>query len=238
MPKRILCIVHQKHSRTRRVGRFLKRKGYELDVRRPCLGHPLPEHLDDHAGVVIFGGPQSAYEHDKFDFIRRELDWMPTALESQTPFLGICLGCQMLAQVLGGRVHTHPDGLFEVGYYPVYPTEAGAEIFGKVAVVHAYQWHKDGFEVPDSATVLAKGERFENQAFRYGQSAYGIQFHPELTPSTMELWSGFANKRGVLGAQPIEEMKVTRDAHDYKVRRWLDGFLDQWLESDARWREY
>jgi GMP synthase (glutamine-hydrolysing) len=64
--------------------------------------------------VVIFGGPQSAYEHDKFDFIRRELDWMPTVLESQTPFLGICLGCQMLAQVLGGRVHTHPDGLFEV----------------------------------------------------------------------------------------------------------------------------
>ena len=234
MSKRILCIVHQKHSRTRRVGRFLKRKGYELDVRRPCLGHPLPEHLDDHAGVVIFGGPQSAYEYKKFDFIQHELNWMPKVLESDTPFLGICLGCQMLAQVLGGRVHTHPDGLFEVGYYPVYPTEAGAKIFGKATVVHAYQWHKDGYEVPNSATVLAKCERFTNQAFRYGQSAYGIQFHPELTPNTMELWSGFANKRGVLGAQPIEEMKSIRDAHDHKVRRWLDSFLDQWLESDTR----
>lgn len=234
MSGRILCIVHQKHSRTRRVGRFLKRKGYTLDVRRPCLGHELPQTLDDHAGVVVFGGPQSAYEYEKFDFIRRELDWMPKVLDSGVPFLGICLGCQMLAQVLGGRVHPHAEGLFEVGYFPVYPTDAGAEIFGDTDVIHAYQWHKDGYEVPDSATVLARGDRFANQAFRYGQSAYGVQFHPELTPNTMERWSGFAHKRAVPGAQALDEMKSVRDAHDHNVRRWLDGFLDHWLGSDPR----
>jgi len=234
MSRPILCIVHQKHSRTRRVGRFLKRKGHALDVRRPCLGDELPENLDEHAGVVVFGGPQSAYEQDKFDFLKRELDWLPTALDAGVPFLGICLGCQMLAQVLGGRVHTHPDGLFEVGYFPVYPTDAGAEIFGDADVLHAYQWHKDGYEVPDSATVLAKGERFANQAFRYGASAFGLQFHPELTPRTMELWSGFANKREVPGVQSVDEMKSVRDKHDHKVRHWLDGFLDHWLGSDAR----
>lgn len=234
MPGSILCIVHQKHSRTRRVGRFLKRKGYALDVRRPCIGHELPEDLSGHAGVVVFGGPQSAYEHDKFDFLRTELDWLPRVLDSGTPFLGICLGCQMLAQVLGGKVAMRDDGQFEVGYYPVYPTERGGEIFGDADVLHAYQWHKDGYETPDSAVQLATGERFPNQAFRYGDTAYGIQFHPELTPKTMELWSGFAHKREVPGVQPLDEMKATRDANDHKVRRWLDGFLDRWLSTDAR----
>lgn len=234
MPHRVLCIVHQKHSRTRRVGRFLRRKGYTVEVRRPCLGHPLPENLDEYDGVVVFGGPQSAYEHEKFDFIRRELDWLPTVLESGVPFLGICLGCQMLAQVLGAKVAMRPDGMFEVGYFPVYPTDAGAEIFGDTEVMHAYQWHKDGYDAPQSATVLATGERFPNQAFRYGASAFGVQFHPELTPKTMEIWSGHARKREVPGAQPLEEMKAVRDAHDHKVRRWLDGFLDHWLATDSR----
>ncbi len=234
MTRRILCIVHQKHSRTRRVGRFLRRKGYEVEVCRPCLGHPLPEVLDDYAGVVVFGGPQSAYEHDKYDFLRTELDWMPRVLESGTPFLGICLGCQMLAQVLGGKVVTHPEGLFEVGYFPVYPTDEGAEIFGDAEVMHAYQWHKDGYETPHGAVALATGERFANQAFRYGRSAFGVQFHPELTPNTMERWSFFANKRGVPGVQSLDEMKNIRDRHDHVVRRWVDGFLDHWLASDPR----
>jgi len=230
MAGRILAIVHQKHSRTRRVGRVLRRLGYEVDIRRPCVGHSLPVTMEQHDAVVVFGGPMSAYEEDKYDFIKRELDWIPMAVESGKPYLGICLGAQLLAHALGARVATHRDGLFEVGYFPFYPTTEGAAVFGE-PVMHAYQWHKDGFEIPKGAVLLARGERFENQAFRYGENAFAVQFHPELTPKTMERWSGFAHKRNVPGAQPLEELIATRDRHEPTVRRWLNRFLPRWLAS-------
>jgi GMP synthase (glutamine-hydrolysing) len=233
MPGKILAIVHQKHSRTRRVGRLLRQMGYELDIRRPCLGRTLPETLDAHAGTVVFGGPMSAYEEDKYDFIKRELDWIPMAVESGKPYLGICLGAQMLAHALGAKVETHPEGLFEVGYFPFYRTEAGAEVFD-LPVMHAYQWHKDGFHVPASAVLLARGDCFENQAFRYGRNAFAVQFHPELTPKTMEKWSGFAHKRNLPGAQPLDQLIATRDQHEPSVRRWLARFLTNWLAAPAR----
>ena len=95
----------------------------------------------------------------------------------------------MLAHVLGGRVWRHPDGLHEVGYCPVLPTAEGADLFE--SPFHAFQWHRDAFEVPRSCALLARGgEAFENQAFQYGASAFGVQFHPEVTPSTMVKWTG------------------------------------------------
>lgn len=226
MPGKILCIVHQKHSKTRRVGRVLRQKGYTLDIRRPCIGHALPESLDDYAGTVVFGGPMSAYECDKFDFIRRELDWLPKAVEAK-PFLGICLGAQLLSRAAGGTVAPHAEGLYEVGYFPIFPTEEGRALLDGCS--HAYQFHKDGFDIPRGAVRLATGERFENQAFRIGEHAYGLQFHPELTPKTMELWQGHATRKELPGAQSLEDLIATRDKHEHRTRRWLYRFLDLWL---------
>ena len=77
----------------------MSKLGYPLDIRRPRFGDPLPETMDDHAGAVIFGGPQSANDND--DFVRREIDWIGVPLRDKKPFLGICLGAQMMARHLG-----------------------------------------------------------------------------------------------------------------------------------------
>ena len=82
------------------------RSAITLDIRRPRFGDPLPETLDGHAGAVIFGGPMSANDPD--DYVRREIDWIAVPLREQRPFLGICLGAQMLARQLGARVAPHP----------------------------------------------------------------------------------------------------------------------------------
>ena len=225
---RILVILHQKHSRPRRVGRVLRQKGFELDIRRPCQGDPLPPTMDDHAAAVIFGGPMGVYECAEHPFLRHELDWISVALESGKPFLGICLGCQMLAHTLGGNVWRHPDGLHEVGYYPILPTIEGADLFE--SPFHAFQWHRDAFEVPQSCNLLARGgEDFENQAFQYGSNAFGVQFHPEVTPSTMIKWTTFAHEKKVPGAQPIDDLLAQKVRHEPAVRRWLDRFVDRWL---------
>ena len=120
MLKPVLLILHQEHSSPGRVGQTLARLGYPLDIRRPRFGDSLPETMDEHAGAVIFGGPQSA--NDNEDFVRREIDWIGVPLRDQKPYLGICLGAQMMALHLGASVYPHPQGQAEVGYYPIRPT--------------------------------------------------------------------------------------------------------------------
>jgi GMP synthase (glutamine-hydrolysing) len=97
----VLIVLHQETSTPGRVGNVLRALGHRLDVRRPRFGDPLPETLDGHAGAVIFGGPMSVNDPD--DFIRREIDWIAVPLREQRPFLGICLGAQMLAVQLRAR---------------------------------------------------------------------------------------------------------------------------------------
>ena len=149
------------------------------------------------------------------------------ALRRGRPFLGICLGAQMLSRAAGGTVAPHAAGLYEVGYFPIHATDEGRDLFA--GCTHAYQWHKDGFEIPRGAVRLATGERFENQAFRIGEHAFGLQFHPEVTPKTMEQWQGFAEKKQLPGAQTVAELVATRDRHEHRTRRWLYRFLDHWL---------
>src|SRR5262245_61737426 len=108
MPQPFLIVLHQETSTPGRIGYALRQRGYALDVRRPRLGDLLPETMTGHAGAIIFGGPMSANDTD--DFIRREIDWLRVPLREQKPFLGICLGAQMLEQHLGSRVYRHNDG--------------------------------------------------------------------------------------------------------------------------------
>jgi GMP synthase (glutamine-hydrolysing) len=126
---RVLMVVHQRHSNPGRVGELLVGRGGTLDRRCPNLGDPLPEDLSPYAAVVVFGGPQSAND-DHLPGIRAELDWLEgTALPAALPLLGICLGAQMMARVLGARVGPHPDGLVEIGWHQVHPTAAGRDYF-------------------------------------------------------------------------------------------------------------
>src|SRR5262249_60281892 len=119
----ILIVLHQENSTPGRVGHALHERGYPLDIRRPPFGDPLPEQMDGHTGAIIFGGPMSVSDSD--DFIRREIDWVAVPLKAHKPFLGICLGAQMLAHHLGSKVFPHAQGHAEIGYYPSPPTNTG-----------------------------------------------------------------------------------------------------------------
>src|SRR5262245_18880971 len=121
--KPVLIVLHQENSNPGHVGQWLVRNGYHLDIRKPRFGEPLPSTLANHSGAVIFGGPMSA--NDKDEFIRTEIDWIGVALKEKAPFLGICLGAQMLAIHLGAKVGFDPDDRAEIGYYPLAATDAG-----------------------------------------------------------------------------------------------------------------
>ena len=227
----VLIVLHQERSSPGRVGQMLVEKGYPLDIRRPVLGDPLPRTLAAHSGAVVFGGPLSANDPD--DHIRAEINWLDVPLKEKKPYLGICLGAQMLSKHLGGTVGPHPEGLVEVGYYPLKATTEGRMLLPQWPEM-VYQWHREGFELPRSATLLATGERFRNQAFRYGEKAYGVQFHAELTLAMLYRWTTHGHERTLMpGAQRRRDHFDGRAIYDAPVKRWLEQFLGLVLGAPA-----
>ena len=226
--RRVLVVLHQEHSTPGRIGRLLREQGLSLDIRRPRFGDPLPKTMDAHDGAIIFGGPMSA--NDDEDYVHREIDWIGVPLAAGKPFLGICLGAQMLARNLGHRVGPHPQGRVEVGYYPIRATEPGRKTWPDLFPQKVYQWHREGFDLPCGATLLAEGDDFEAQAFRYGRGAYGLQFHPEVTYQMMCRWTtGGAERMAMPGAHPRDRHFMDWYQHDATVARWLDAFLRSWI---------
>src|SRR5215472_10174366 len=154
----VLMVLHQEQSTPGRVGQYFHGRGIPLDIRRPRFGDPLPDTLAAYSGAVIFGGPMSVNDPD--DYIRAEIEWIKVPLSECKPFLGICLGAQMLARHLGATVGFHPEGKAEVGYYPIRVTAAGRSMMETWPQV-VYQWHREGFDLSAGSELLAEGEIFK-----------------------------------------------------------------------------
>lgn len=227
--KPILIILHQESSTPGRVGHKLRARGYALDIRRPALGCALPDTLDEHDGVVIFGGPDSAYDEEPY--LKTEVDWIDVPLREEKPLLGLCLGAQLMAMNLGAQVKPNPQGQVEVGYYPIKPTAEGEALIHWPDMV--YQWHQDGFDLPEGAVRLVTADgAFPEQAFQVGPAAFGLQFHPELTAAMTYRWTvKGAHRMDAPGAQRRKAHLEGRLMYDRPVDAWLEQFLDLWLAS-------
>jgi hypothetical protein len=158
--RRILVVLHQAHSTVGRLERLLREQGFELDCRRPCFGDPM-------------------CINDEDAWLRREIEWIGIPLKEDTPFLGICLGAQMLARYLGRRVRPHPHGRVEVGYYPIQPTEQGHCICDCRFPNHVYQWHREGFDLPCGA----KGGSGTTVGWRAGPGLFCAAGSPAAIPA-------------------------------------------------------
>ena len=227
----ILFVTHSEW-REARVAPMLQARGYAVERRCPARGDRLPDDTAGYAGTVVFGGAQSANDGPTTPFIQHEIDWIGDYVAGGGRYLGICLGGQLLARAYGARVARHPHGVNEIGYYPLRPTAAGQALFP--AGLHVYHWHQEGFELPDRAELLATGEAFPNQAFRLGQRAFGLQFHPEVRPADARSWFEVAaDHLARPGAQSREQQEAGFVRHDPPLEAWLDGFLQHWLEQDV-----
>ncbi|HYC25276.1 MAG TPA: glutamine amidotransferase [Roseiarcus sp.] len=229
---RILILLHQAHSTPGRIGRLLRAAGAELDICRHSLNDPLPETLADHDGVVVFGGPMSA--NDDHEWVLRQVSWLEIPLREEKPLLGICLGAQMMTKTLGARVFTYPDQRAEIGYVPIKPCDAAADRLCPARFPRCvYQWHRDGFDLPAGARLLAEGgEHFPVQAYCYGDGAVALQFHPEVTYQMICRWTVRGAERLTLpGAQARQDHLDGWFQFDSIVDAWLRAFLPAWMSK-------
>ena len=227
--KKVLYVLHQKTSVAGDIGKKFKARGYLDEIIRPPLGDRLPEDLSKYSAIVIFGGPMSVNDDDQF--IKDEIEWMEKVIKSKIPFLGICLGAQILAKYLGCDVVKNEKDLAEIGFYEIKPVGEGDNIFKNQNVF--YQFHTEGFELPEGCQLLARGEIFKNQAFRY-ENCYALQFHPEVNMIVHLRWIFLVliKKPKVLfinGSQNLFYQLYLRLKYNKSVSIWLDSFLDNYL---------
>ncbi len=227
--KKVLYVLHQKTSVPGDLGIKFKKRGFFAEIIRPPLGDILPNDLSPYSAIVIFGGPMSV--NDDEQFIRDEIEWMKKVIESKIPFLGICLGAQILAKHLGCDVIKNKNDLAEIGFYEIEPVGEGDNIFKNQNVF--YQFHTEGFEIPSGCQLLARGTAFKNQAFKY-ENCYALQFHPEVNFFLHLKWIILVliKKPKILfqkGSQNLFYQFYLRFKYNKSVSLWLDSFLDNYF---------
>jgi len=151
-------------------------------------GRHLPK-LDNLTHIVFLGGPMNVYEEDRYPFLKEEDLFIKEAIQRGKSLLGICLGAQLIAKALGAKVFKAP--VKEIGWYDVSLTRIGSidPFFSRLPKTFSvFQWHGDTFEIPHSAILIATSSLVPHQAFRYGDNAYGLQFHLEVTRDIIREW--------------------------------------------------
>ena len=225
MGQRVLLVRHSDEPADDRVVSWLTQTGFVIDIRKPFAGDSLGDVTDDLAGTVIYGGMFNVYETEKHPCLIEEYRWIEACLKADVPMLGICQGAQQIAFHLGAWAGAMDHEIFEFGYYRVDPAPGAGEFLK--APMWFTQAHYHTFDLPDGAVRLAGNESYDNQAFRYGDKVFGLQFHPEVTIEGFRRWQ--KAKWQVYdrpGVQSPEEQTRLMYRHDAAQAEWFYGFLD------------
>jgi GMP synthase (glutamine-hydrolysing) len=205
----VIGVLHNlERAFTAHAGTALRAAGAELDERRLLAGDPLPS-LDEVDGLLSLGGHQSVRDIARDPLLTAEAALLREAVEAHLPVLGVCLGAQLLAHALGGRVAQLPKRMIAWAPITLLDAAAGDPVVGALpAGAMALHWNEDGFEPPPAAVELLARVGPSGEAFRYGDRAWGVQFHPEVDADGLEGW--YADGGRALADAAVTEHEARR----------------------------
>lgn len=236
---KILVFQHVPYEPLGTLDPLLKAAGFRIRYVNFGRAPDMRPTLDKYAAVIVLGGPMNCDQIDRHPNLVTEVDVIREAVARDMSVLGICLGAQLLAKALGGSVTR--NRCREIGWYDVNLTKAGAadpvlSTFAETQQV--FQWHEDGISLPANAGVecLASSPLSAIQAFRYGEHAYGFQFHLEVDRHLIERWLTVPDNQPVLDdergnidpddirRQTGQSITALQELSRLTFSRWIDQF--------------
>jgi GMP synthase (glutamine-hydrolysing) len=241
--RKILVFQHVAHEILGTLNPLLKQRGFRIKYVN-FDRHPdsLPS-MEKYDGLIVLGGYMGAYQTRKFPHLRVEMKCIEEALKKNAPVLGICLGAQMLAKVLGAKGFQAP--VPEIGWSRLQLTPQGKKDglfkdFKNQEVV--FQLHQDTFEMPRSVKHLARSKMFESQAFRAGENAYGLQYHLEVDRAMVRRWLEVAaNKKMVEKFKDrynLEDIRRETDLHIERSLALSTSFFEKFVDLFGEFDRY
>lgn len=211
-----MVVQHVGHEPLGTLNPMLKAAGFRIRYVNFGREPDKAPSLEGYRGLIVLGGPMGVYEADKYPHLKHEMTMIEDALKRNLPVLGICLGSQLLAHVLGGKVTKGKT--MEIGWLDILRTFEKDSLFGGYEKTEkVFQLHQDTFSIPKDCVQLAKSELYEGQAFRYGEKAYGMQFHLEVDKAMVLRWLKIADNIQMLadskGMYSAEEIIAGTEKH-------------------------
>ena len=223
----VLAVIHGDKVRAGVFAEAVAAAGHQLEEWSLAWDTPLPRPIDDYGAVLVFGGAMHADQDDRHPWLRQENLFLQRLLDRHVPLLGVCLGAQLLAKAASAPVG--PSSEPEVGWFEIELTEEGRDdpVLGSLPPrFEAFQWHFYTHGLPAGAVELARS-RVCTQAFRLGESAWGVQFHPEVTAEQVESWIAEDKNELPVSAEDFAAETARRIADWNDLGRTLcAGFLE------------
>jgi GMP synthase (glutamine-hydrolysing) len=160
---------------------WAKKRGAEISCTRLYAGEKLPD-PGSFDWLIVMGGPMGIFDYEDHPWLADEKEFIEQSIDNEKTVVGICLGAQLMADVLGAKVYPGPEK--EIGWFPIQRSEGVPPLIPEELTV--FHWHGDTFEIPEGAVQLATSKPGINQGFVYNGKAVGLQFHMETTPASME----------------------------------------------------
>ncbi len=231
--RKIMVVQHVGHEPLGTLNPMLKSAGFRIryvNFGRDATAAPS---LEGYRGLIVLGGPMGVYEAEAFPHLKHEMTMIEDALKRNLPVLGICLGSQLLAHVLGAKVAK--AGKMELGWLDVFRTEVADPLFESWSPREkVFQLHQDTFNIPKGAVHLARSDLFEGQAFRYGDKAYGLQFHLEVDKAMIQRWLKIADNIQMLkdskGLYSAEQILEGTEAHIHRNLKLAGDTFQKFIE--------
>ncbi len=209
------------------IGDYLNAEKIPYSICEMSIGDAVPDPAP-FSHLIIMGGPMAVYEMHRYPFLVNEAKVIDVAIKAHKYVLGICLGAQMVAHVLGAKVYA--GSAKEIGWYEVALTPEGMKdpLMSKLLVpgtnsAQVFQWHGDTFDLPQGAVRLASSGLFPNQAFQYADRVYALQFHIEVTPAIVQDW--LAHEQGIDVASITAESEKIFNTYRERAMKFYRGFF-------------
>jgi GMP synthase-like glutamine amidotransferase len=208
------------------IENWARKPDHKVTATRFYEDHKLP-FIDICDMLIVMGGPMSVHDEDKYDWLAEEKRFIEKAIIRGKKVIGICLGAQLIAEVLGSRVYKNKEK--EIGWMPLQLTPEGkkANVFSDfIDGQNVFHWHGDTFDLPNSAIQLARTEACEQQAFLYDNHVLGLQFHLETTEESVTSMIEHCKDDLAEGGKYVQSLEaLAAEDHIYRCNKLMEKII-------------